>query len=299
MLQDITTASPHVQAVYSESNILPFDDYYSPPEGLFIPERSRGYASTVRGSYSSQQFFGNVQSDEFDGRFLQLTPEKSETFPIDIAQKRLSLSSPQLFKVKSSSSVDEVQKGHLSFANELEAFSRGQLVTALNKLIAQHPELESEVRRSLGSPDLSLFEDRLAFVHRIIYRGLPSRRWDTGRGSYSFRKVKVPLTLFKKTCTHQIRTLIDCHLWEAAVSYVAMSWKYVSKLPDWEEAHHNRIKRACFALLASSCSTAIRHGNFRHQQLLEMREKLQFCQVKNCLISPSLKLIEQQLQDSS
>lgn len=38
---------------------------------------------------------------------------------------------------------EEGQKGHLSFANELEAFSRGQLVTALNKLIAQHPELES------------------------------------------------------------------------------------------------------------------------------------------------------------
>jgi Cut8, nuclear proteasome tether protein len=54
-----------------------------------------------------------------------------------------------------------------------------------------------EVRQSLSAPDLDPMEERLAYLKRAVYRAFPSFRLVSSRDSYSYRRVRVPIDIFK------------------------------------------------------------------------------------------------------
>ena len=77
----------------------------------------------------------------------------------------------------------------------------------------------------------------------------------------------------QRACREQVRVLVTAECWEAVVEYVLMAWRYVARMPDWEDHSHNASKRQNYRHLAVQCMTALKKGGFDAEKMKEFCTK--------------------------
>lgn len=282
-LQDISSTSM-MRGSHSESNmaLIPSAFLTPSPEEQIIRQRSLRSKPMQEKDECLTDFYRNTPSK--DGGFSQL------------ARKRLLLS-PEASPVKSPEKRMRRQRGSsdVPLATELGGYSTKQLVDVIDRLVDLHPFLEEEVRATLPPPDLKPLEIQLASLRKNVYRAFPNARWSSSRDSYSYKRVRVHLQTFKKTCLDQCQVLCSSQCWEAVALYAAMSWRYIHKLPDWDEPAHNTLKSRCFEAVAVYCMQALKRGKLEKEQLWKIQKKLEAANQLNGRLTPCLAYITDEL----
>lgn len=294
VLQNLSSTSI-TSRVDSQSNVvlIPQSFLTPSPEEQIIRQRSL----EVSNSRSHALVFGEYENEDTPCKFglsglsrkrLLMTPPKDSSTPIKdkIAQqskkRRLSW-----------------KNAHAPLSKQLQAYSTQQLASLLDKLVTTHPELENEVRNSMPSPDLKPLEDNLKSLRSNVMCALPTTRWGSSRDSYCYRRCKLHLDIFKKSCLEQGRLLVRTEAWASVLQYVTSSWRIVYQLPSWEESAHNEHKRKCFQVLAAQCMVAIKKLCLDKDYLKDIRPLVKTCVQLNKEMAPCLKQLDHFLQDNN
>jgi len=307
VLRDISATPFTRRGLHSNGNIARPSDLYrltSSPEEQVIESRRRRYSLIP----TSLSFTESCESDDDSADFLRIDLEKSEcsascttTSSPDCSGHSKKRSSSHAVNNHWSSKrtrlneVDDV----VSLKSQLEAYSSSQLASVLSKIVETHPQLAPEVFQSLSVPDLRHMEEKLAYLKKAIFRAFPTFRWEAGYNSFSYRRVRVHLDVFKKTCIDQLRLLVTSKCWEAVVRYVVLGWRYVHQLPNWDDPSHNRTKSSCFRHLTIQCLAALSNADFTREQLADIRQQLVRCLHQNTAIGPCLRKVDKLLEASN
>lgn len=138
--------------------------------------------------------------------------------------------------------------------------SNEQLMTIIQGLVTEQPELEQQIRSKLPIADIRPLEEQLCTAKNNIFKSLPTSRLIKKTDSSSFSRVSIHLTAFKKTIVDQSKLLHDSHHWDTLLDYTAMAWKYVKATPLWDNHSNNAVRRQCFKVLAWHSSEALKYG---------------------------------------
>ncbi|XP_023228701.1 tethering factor for nuclear proteasome sts1-like [Centruroides sculpturatus] len=149
----------------------------------------------------------------------------------------------------------------------INALNQTQLVQLVHELIERQPDIIQVINDILPAVDIQPLEAKLSYLQKNILKSIPRNVWSADKDVYCYRRVCTHLDLFKKECIEQCSHLINGHQWKAVMDYVLMAWKYVCKLPNWEDKSHNKIKEMCFKTLASQCMNALKKGSFDSDEL--------------------------------
>lgn len=184
-------------------------------------------------------------------------------------------------------------------SKQLLAHSTEQLANMLDKLVTSHPELEEEVRDSLPAPDLKPLEENLKSLRKNVMSALPTTRWGSSRDSYCYRRCKLHLDIFKKSCVEQGRLLVRSEAWSSVLRYVTSAWRVIYQLPVWDEPAHNEHKKKCFQVLAAQCMVAIKKLCLDKNYLNDIRPMVKTCVQLNKEMSPCLKQLDNSINDNN
>ena len=191
-----------------------------------------------------------------------------------------SLYSPSPDKLKRSPLAKKMRLDHTGNSSlkpevAIKGLSHAQLTDLIGSLMSFHPELRTEVASLLPTPDLSHYEESLNYLKKNIYKALPSSRLETKTDSLAYNRVSVHLLAFKKAVCEGMKTLIESQQWLSAIDYTVMAWGYVKATPVWSNPPHNNVRKTCFKTLATSCMRALKEGNFKADQWLNIKGKLE------------------------
>jgi len=157
----------------------------------------------------------------------------------------------------------------------VRGLSHTQLTDVIGSLLIYHPELREEVASILPTPDLTHHEENLNYLKRNIFKALPSSRLETKTDSLAYNRVSVHLLAFKKSISEGMKTMIESQQWLSAIDYTVMAWGYVKATPVWANSPHNNVRKTCFKTLATGCMRALKEGNFKAEQCLNIKGKLE------------------------
>jgi len=293
VLQNISSTST-TSRVDSQSNmvLIPQSFLTPSPEEQIIRQRSAERITVIR---PHALVFDEYENEDTPCKFglmglsrkrLLMTPPKDSSTPVKdktaphFKKRRLTLKTAPLDK-------------------QLQAYSTDQLITMLDKLVTSHPELENEVRDNMPSPDLRPLENNLKSLRSNVMCALPTTRWGSSRDSFCYRRCKLHLDIFKKSCLEHGRLLVRTQSWSSVLRYVTSSWRIVCQLPSWEESAHNEHKTKCFQVLAAQCMVAIRKLCLDQECLKDHRPKIKMCVQLNKEMMPCLKQLDLILQDNN
>lgn len=178
----------------------------------------------------------------------------------------------------------------------INALNQTQLVQLIHKIIERQPEIIEVINDIIPAVDIQPLESKLSYLQKNILKSIPRNVWSADKDVYCYRRVYTHLDLFKKECIEQCSHLINGHQWKAVMDYVLMAWKYVCKLPNWEDKSHNKIKEMCFKTLASQCMNALKKGNFDTEEMEIYKEKLNEMSSESSSILPCIRFIQNQLE---
>ncbi|XP_070548257.1 uncharacterized protein [Ptychodera flava] len=187
--------------------------------------------------------------------------------------------------------VQRKQK-EVALSTQLGGLTRQQLVDMMVSLKDSHPELEQEIRELMPAPDLTSMEQRLDSLQHNIYKAFPYTRWGSSRDAFCYRRVKVHLTAFKKECVDQGKTLMKSEFWETVIDYALMAWKFVEKLPDWDNPAHNGLKDQCFKSLATQCKQALKKSRFEKEKYHQIKSRLETAVMVNYVMESCVEEVD-------
>jgi len=157
----------------------------------------------------------------------------------------------------------------------IKGLSHSQLTDLIGSLLIFRPELRDEVASLLPTPDLTHHEETLNYLKRNIYKALPSSRLETKTDSLAYNRVSVHLLAFKKCVSEGMKTMLESQQWLSAIDYTVMAWGYVKATPVWANPPHNNVRKTCFKTLATGCMRALKEGNLKADQCLNIKRKLE------------------------
>lgn len=178
----------------------------------------------------------------------------------------------------------------------LKALTKTQLVSLLQDIMQRSPSAKQAVQDLLPEPDLVQAEQKLEKLLRNIYRSFPSKHWGNSRDAFCFRRVQAPLDSFKRKCLERGQQLCSAEQWSALLEYVQLAWSFVRKLPDWDDAAHNRTKLLCFRGLAVLCMTALKKALLEPCHLGALIARLREMQEDSTSIASCIKFVEARLE---
>ena len=207
------------------------------------------------------------------------------------------LYSPSPDKIKQSPLAKRIrmdQSGSYSVKPEIaiKGLSHSQLTDLVGNLLIFHPELRNEVATLLPTPDFTHHEETLNYLKRNIYKALPSSRLETKTDSLAYNRVSVHLVAFKKSVCEGMKTMLESQQWLSAIDYTVMAWGYVKATPVWANPPHNNVRKTCFKTLATGCMRALKEGNFKADQWLNIKGKLEKLKSENDEILVCIKYID-------
>lgn len=192
--------------------------------------------------------------------FSHLTPEKLQS-PRKISSPMknvISCSSAKKLKYEETSVIRNSKNVPLNIA--LKGLTQEQLISIIQNLVNDEPELEEKIKSNFPAPDLKPMEDQIIQLKKTIYKSLPSTRLISKTDSAAFQRASMHVANFKKTVVDQSRLLHDSQNWDALLDYSIMTWNYVRSMPSWDNYAHNTSRRHCFKVLSWHCLEALRHG---------------------------------------
>ena len=76
---------------------------------------------------------------------------------------------------------------------------------------------------------------------------------------------------FQSTCITQGKQLLESDSFDAAIEYILRAAEFVDRLPDWDNAAHNKAKLQCFRGLATQCKAALKYSSFDKMKYTEIK----------------------------
>ncbi|XP_054264374.1 uncharacterized protein LOC128987517 [Macrosteles quadrilineatus] len=143
----------------------------------------------------------------------------------------------------------------------LKALTSEQLISIIQNVISNHPDLEEEIKQNMPAPDLEPLEERLNELKHNIYKSLPNSRLTSKTDSPAYSRAAIHVLAFKKCVLEQGRKLVESQQWTAVIEYTQMAWRYVRATPLWDNPPHNAARRQCFKTLAVQCMTAFKRSS--------------------------------------
>lgn len=142
----------------------------------------------------------------------------------------------------------------------LKGLTQEQLISIIQNLVTEEPELEEKIKSNFPAPDLKPMEEQIIQQKKNIYKSLPSSRLISKTDSSAFQRASMHVANFKKTVVDQSRILHDSQNWDALLDYSVMTWNYVRSMPTWDNYAHNTSRRHCFKILSWHCLESLRYG---------------------------------------
>lgn len=183
-----------------------------------------------------------------------------------------------------------------TWRRRLGALSQDQLLTLFDSLTVCRPEIQQDIERLLPTPDVTPLLDNLEYFRHNIYKSLPQSKWGTSRDAFCFRRVKTHVDNFKTTCITQGKQLLESESFDAAIEYILKSADYVERLPDWENAAHNKAKQQCFRGLATQCKAAVKYSAFDKLKYVEVKAQIQEAVKVSSDFHSCLEVVEKKIQ---
>lgn len=76
-----------------------------------------------------------------------------------------------------------------------------------------------------------------------------------------------PVPSLQRKCLERGQQLCQAEQWCSLLEYAQQAWNFVRKMPDWEDASHNKAKQLCFRTLAAHCTTALKKVSLDQRQV--------------------------------
>ena len=157
---------------------------------------------------------------------------------------------------------------------KMKGLSPSQVIGIVSRLIAKHPELESEVSELLpAEPDLAPYADTLNYLKKNISKSLPNTRLESKTDSLAYNRVSTHLLALKKAIFEQGKVLVESKQWRGVLEHVTLAWAVVKSTPVWDNPPHNNVRKQCFKSLAANAMQAIKKAKFNSHSAKEIKDK--------------------------
>ena len=157
---------------------------------------------------------------------------------------------------------------------KMKGLSPSQVIGIVSRLIAKHPELESEVSELLPSePDLAPFSDTLNYLKKNISKSLPNTRLESKTDSLAYNRVSTHLLALKKAVIEQGKVLTESKQWKGVLEHAVMAWAVVKSTPVWDNPPHNNVRKQCFKTLSANAMQALKKGKFSTESAKGLKDK--------------------------
>lgn len=178
----------------------------------------------------------------------------------------------------------------------LTGLTKAQLVALLKDTMGRSPDAKQVIHELLPKPDLAHSMQKLEKLLHQVYRAFPQKHWGNSRDAFCFRRVQIPIETFKRKCLERGQQLCQAEQWCSLLEYAQQAWNFVRKMPDWEDASHNKAKQLCFRTLAAHCTTALKKVSLDQRQVQTLVSRLREMKEDSPCIASPLKLAEAQLE---
>ncbi|KAK8763262.1 hypothetical protein V5799_034128 [Amblyomma americanum] len=155
----------------------------------------------------------------------------------------------------------------------------------------------------------SMLENLLPRVQRWQHLGIHSQAPHQGKalvrgmgpllrcaGWYSLCCGDACVPSLQRKCLERAQQLCQAEQWCSLLQYAQQAWNFVRKMPDWEDASHNKAKQLCFRSLATHSTTALKKASLDQRQLQALVSRFREMKEDSPCIASPLKLAEAQLE---
>ncbi|KAK9766314.1 Tethering factor for nuclear proteasome sts1 [Basidiobolus ranarum] len=133
----------------------------------------------------------------------------------------------------------------------LEPLEKNQLLSVITQLVDNNPQLQKEILSYIPKPTIQSVSNLLSNLERKLQESFPYSKFGPGRDSYTYNRVQNVLVEIQDTILEYA-----CHFTSSeefpttTFSYLHVATSTIHRLPDWEDAKNQKLKRELYNRIA-------------------------------------------------
>jgi len=159
--------------------------------------------------------------------------------------------------------------------DRLSVLDKPQLLELVEKLLHQHPELESELAVAVPRPDLEAVRKTLDTLSRKVSSSFPHAKYGGNNDTYAYRRVYPAIAALKKAILDYSQQFVAAKMYDVELEFLAFASDYAYSLPkDWKDEKHKKARTQLLKRLDGHYKNAIKNATLRADQIQKVKADL-------------------------